>query len=226
MYRFDRHLRLLMFNEIEKIEIAVRSAIVNIASRETGNPFWMTTSSYFYDEHRFRKTMKLIDAELNKSREEFIEHFKRNYSDIYPPSWMLVEILPLGVLTRIYDNIKSNQIRKQIAQEFDLNIPVFLSWMTIITVARNNCGHHARVWNRTFALHALSMRRMSRPWITTQVNQQKVYFSLCVIKYFLNIISPGNHMKAKLLSLLVEYPSIDTAAMGFPIGWENEPLWA
>ena len=42
MYRFDRHLRLLMFNEIEKIEIAVRSAIVNITSRETGNPFWMT----------------------------------------------------------------------------------------------------------------------------------------------------------------------------------------
>ncbi len=30
MYRFDRHLRLLMFNEIEKIEVAVRSAIVNI----------------------------------------------------------------------------------------------------------------------------------------------------------------------------------------------------
>ena len=32
MYRFDRHLRLLMFNEIEKIEVAVRSAIVNITS--------------------------------------------------------------------------------------------------------------------------------------------------------------------------------------------------
>ncbi len=47
MYRFDRHLRLLMFNEIEKIEIAVRSAIVNITSRETGNPFWMTEPSCF-----------------------------------------------------------------------------------------------------------------------------------------------------------------------------------
>ena len=40
MYRFDRHLRLLMFNDIEMIEIAVRSAIVNITSRETCNPFW------------------------------------------------------------------------------------------------------------------------------------------------------------------------------------------
>ena len=39
MYRFDRHLRLLMFNEIEKIEIAVRSAIVNITSLRQGIPF-------------------------------------------------------------------------------------------------------------------------------------------------------------------------------------------
>ena len=225
MYHFDRQLRLLMFNEIEKIEIAVRSAIVNITSRETGNPFWMTDPSCFYDASTFTKTKQLIDAELAKSREDFIEHFRSTYSDPYPPAWMLAEILPLGVLTRIYDNIKSNQIRKKIAQEFSLGMPVFNSWMTIITVARNNCGHHARVWNRTFALRVLTQRRMTRLWITIPVNQKKAYFSLCIIKYFLNIISPNNDMKAKIDTLLSAYPSIDTAAMGFPRGWENEPLW-
>ena len=39
LYRFDKKLRLLIFNEIEKIEAAVRSAIVNIGSAMTGNPF-------------------------------------------------------------------------------------------------------------------------------------------------------------------------------------------
>ena len=225
MYRFDRQLRLLMFNQIEKIEIAVRSAIVNIASRETGNPFWMTDSVYFYDSNVFAKTKQLIDTELAKSREDFIEHFRSTYSNPYPPSWMLAEILPLGVLTKIYNNIKSNQIRKKIAQEFFLGVPVFNSWMTIITVARNNCGHHARVWNRTFALSVLTMRRMTRPWVTIPVNQKKAYFSLCIIKYFLDIISPNNDMKAKIKALLLEYPIIDIAAMGFPRGWESEALW-
>lgn len=225
MYRFDRHLRLLMFNQIEKIEVAVRSSIVNITSRETGNPFWMTDPSCFYDAKQFVKTKQLIDTELAKSREEFIEHFRNTYSEPYPPAWMLAEILPLGVLTKIYENIKSNQIRKKITQEFSLNVPVFMSWMTIITVTRNNCCHHSRVWNRTFALRALTMRRMTRPWISTNVNQQKVYFSLCIIKYFLDIISPNNDMTSKLQSLLSDYPTIDTNAMGFSMSWEQEALW-
>ena len=36
---------------------------------------------------------------------------------------------------------------------------------------------------------------------------------------------PNNDMKSKIDALLSAYPSIDTAAMGFPRGWENEPLW-
>ena len=34
-----------------------------------------------------------------------------------------------------------------------------------------------------------------------------------------------SNMKAKIDSLLADYPAIDTVAMGFPRGWENEPLW-
>ena len=225
MYRFDRHLRLLMFNQLEKIEVAVRSAIVNITSKDTNNPFWMTDPSCFYDSSVFAKTLQLVNNELSKSREDFIEHFRNTYSDPMPPAWMLAEILPLGVLTKIYGNIKSNQIRKEIAREFSLTIPVFKSWMTIITVTRNNCCHHARVWNRTFALRSLSMRRMSLPWISSPVNQQKVFFSLCVIKYFLNIISPKNDMTSKLVKLLSDYPNIDINAMGFVANWVQEPLW-
>ena len=42
MYRFDRKLRLLLFNEIEKIEVAIRSCITNYASLDFGNLFWLT----------------------------------------------------------------------------------------------------------------------------------------------------------------------------------------
>ena len=32
-------------------------------------------------------------------------------------------------------------------------------------------------------------------------------------------------LKAKIDTLLTAFPSIDLTAMGFPKGWENEPLW-
>ena len=48
---------------------------------------------------------------------------------------------------------------------------------------------------------------------------------MCIIKYFLDIISPNNDMLDKMNRLFATFPEIDKAALGFPVGWENEPLW-
>ena len=37
--------------------------------------------------------------------------------------------------------------------------------------------------------------------------------------------APDNNFKDKLKTLLAAYPNIDTAAMGFPSGWESEDIW-
>ena len=226
IYRFDKKLRLLIFNEIEKIEVAVRSAIVNIGSEMTGNPFWMTDCHNFIDAAKFRHTLDLIDAELRRSKEDFIEHFKQTYTDAYPPAWILAEVLPFGVLTNIYSNIKVPRIKKRIAQKFGLQVAPFESWLTIVTLTRNSCCHHARVWNKQNTIRPMLPNRLAGCWIMQPTDALRIYFNLCIIKYFLNIISPNNDMKAKIDTLLSTYPSIDTNAMGFPRGWESEPLWS
>ena len=225
LYRFDKKLRLFIFNEIEKIEVAVRSAIVNIGSDMTGNPFWMTDSNNFIDAVKFQHTMDLIDTELRRSREDFIVHFKQTYSDPYPPAWILAEVLPFGVLTNIYSNIRVARIKKRIAQRFGLQVAPFESWLTIVALTRNSCCHHARVWNKQNTIRPMMPNRMAGNWITLPADPLRVYFDLCIIKYFLNIISPQNDMTSKLKTLLNAYPGIDIAAMGFPHGWENEPVW-
>ena len=60
--------------------------------------------------------------------------------------------------------------------------------------------------------------RMTGNWITLPTDTLRIYFDLCIIKYFLNIISPNNDMKAKIDALLADYPSIDINAMGFLVG--------
>ena len=225
LYRFDKKFRLLLFNEIEKIEVAIRSAIVNIASDGIGNPFWITESSNFIDQAKYNRTMALIDNELRHTREDFIVHFRETYSNPYPPAWILAEILPFGVMTNIYSNLKNKRIKKTISQRFGLQVTPFESWLTIITVTRNSCCHHSRVWNRVYSIRATLPNRITHPWITQPTDLLRIYFTLCIIKYFLNIISPDNDMVAKLQTLFTHFPEIDKSAMGFPEKWENEPLW-
>ena len=225
LYRFDKKLRLFLFNEIEKIEVAVRSTVANICCEIIGNPFWMTDDAYFTDNVKFTKTIQLIDAELRKSREEFIVHFKKTYSNPYPPAWILSEILPFGIITNIYSNIKDKKIKKRVSQAFGLQIEPFESWLTIVTLTRNSCCHHARVWNKQNTIRATIPNRINRPWITLSTDSLRIYLNICIIKYFLDIVSPGNDMLAKLQWLFVKFPEVDLKALGFPNGWEMEPIW-
>ena len=225
LYRFDKKLRLFIFSEIEKIEVAVRSAIVNIGCEVTSDPFWMTNEHYFTNRARFDKTMGLVDSEIKHSREDFINHFYKTYSDNYPPAWVLAEILPFGVLTNIYSNIKDKRLKKKISQRFELQTAPFESWLTIMTLTRNICCHHSRAWNKQFSLLPMAPKRMKRSWISLPTDRLRIYFNLCIIKYFIDIISPQNFMSQRLLSLLAAFPDVDTAAMGFPIGWDQESHW-
>ena len=150
--------------------------------------FWMTDSSLFANPNKFNRTMELIDKEVNNSKEDFILHFKNKYRNAYPPAWMLVEILPMGVVTRIYENIKSNPLKKKMAACYDLLVPVFTSWLTVITLTRNSCCHHARGWNRQYAINPMVARKMKRPWIGDAVPSHRTFYEICIIKWFIGSV--------------------------------------
>ena len=225
LYRFDKKLRMLLLNEIEKIEIAVREAVMNITASMSGDDFWLIEGRHFANPRTFSDTTNLIDKEYRKSTEDFIQHFKNEYSNPYPPAWILGELLTMGSVNMVYRNLKEDRIRKAISNRFGLQPKVFESWLTTLTLVRNACCHHSRVWNKVNFILPVMPRRIHRPWITLPVDVQRTYFNICIIKYFVNVVSPNNDMLAKLRWLFVDFPEIDLAAMGFPTNWETEPLW-
>ena len=63
-------------------------------------------------------------------------------------------------------------------------------------------------------------------WITNNhFHSDRLYPQLCCIAYWLNSINPQNTFVQEFKSLLTKYPSVQPAMMGFPRGWESEPLW-
>ena len=226
MYRFDRKLRILLFNEIEKIEVAVRSAINNRITSELNDIFWMTDPKYFHNPTIFSKTLELIQSEIDKTKEDFITHFQSKYSDPYPPAWMIAEIIPLGVLCNLFNNLASKTLLKKVAYQFGVPLPVFSSWLLLLSNLRNICGHHARLWNREIPIISHTLNKPVYPWINSAtINMKRVYFRLCIIKYLLFTVSPHSTFTQKIKSLLADYPTVDVKAMGFPENWQDEPLW-
>ena len=47
---------------------------------------------------------------------------------------------------------------------------------------------------------------------------------MCIIKYFLDTISPNNGMFDKMNKLFAAFSEIDKSTLSFSVGWENEPL--
>lgn len=226
LYRFDKKLRILLFNEIEKIEVAIRSVLANIGCQELNDKHWITKPEYFANADKFNKTLAIIEKELLSSKEDYIENFKHNYIETYPPAWMITEVLSFGNLNYIYSNISGNQLMKHIAGYFGLKPQVFTSWLTVLANLRNMCCHHARVWNRDFVLNPAEPKKQKTAWIdTTNVDKKRIYYRLCMIRYFLCSISPNNNFNEELSTLLAEFPSVDIAAMGFNQDWKNEELW-
>ena len=62
-------------------------------------------------------------------------------------------------------------------------------------------------------------------WLHSNLDIKRTYFDICIIKYFIDRISPNNDMAQKLRKLLSDFPKVATAEMGFPNNWADEDIW-
>lgn len=225
IYCFDRELRLLVLRELEKIEVAIRSRLIYIMSHAHG-AFWFQDPQLFDNPVRHANTLAKIGEEYTRSDEQFIKAFREKYSDPLPPSWMTLEITSFGSLSLLYQKLKNGREKRAIAHHFGLADTVFQTWLHSIVYLRNVCAHHTRLWNRAMSITPQLPRNPHNQWLNYRnINNNRVYFILSMIKYLLQSINPRNSFRARLDELLERYPNIDVKAMGFPESWKQEPLW-
>ena len=99
------------------------------------------------------------------------------------------------------------------------------SWLHSIVYVRNICAHHSRLWNRRLSVNAVIPRRTTKPFVSIPNDTKKVYYTLSIILYLLQTVNPSNTFALRFKALLIKYPHIDVAAMGFPFGWDFNTLW-
>lgn len=227
LYYFDKQLRVLLFTAVQSVEIALRSKVIHHLSMKYG-AFWFMDEHLSDNQTLFNENLSHIGKELKRSREDFIsEHFAKYTSPQFPPVWKTLEVVSFGTLSKLFENFGEKHVKKVIAREFNLPQHLYLeSWIKCIAVLRNCIAHHSRIWNRKFPLKPQMPLKLNGMWIDcSNIERAKLYAQLCCLAYLQNQIHPDNDFKQQLKSLLQAHPNVDVAAMGFPAGWENEPLW-
>lgn len=243
LYIFDRKLRLLVFDAIERLEVSIRSQIINQLSLKYGS-HWQDIPEIFNPPITKTKRdgrsvtfdvytdiQNHIKEQLRNNRAEvFIQHYHANYDNPEnPPSWMSVEIMYFSHLSRICSGLKSRADINGIAKYYALPPDTFCSWLHTLNYVRNICAHHFRLWNRDLNIvpEKLSFSK-SLVWISNPntVKRSKTYHLFCMLMYMLQVANPSSSFGKRLKALLKEYEDvISVGAMGFPEDWEKEKIW-
>lgn len=227
IYDFDRELRLLLLDAIERIEISLRARLAHVLALHHG-PFAHQDATYFNNCRTWQNSMEELAKEYRRSRETFANHYRQTYSELpSPPIWVATELTTLGHISRWLQNLKDAKDRQTVADNYGLDEKVLVSFAHHLTIVRNHCAHHGRIWNRKIAL---KMRIPSKKpsGLSSMFNpseDQRLYNTLTLLVYLMGIISPASTWRNRVRHLIQSTLVIDATHMGFPGDWLTRAIW-
>ena len=226
LYVFDRKLRLLLLDAIERIEVSLRTQWAYHLAHQYGAHAYLDAQR-FKDPTKHARSLAALSDEVERNDETFIRHYRETYSDpVLPPIWAVCEILTLGQLSRWYENLAKPADRQAIARTYRLDEKVLTSFFHHLSTVRNHCAHHSRLWNRRFVFTPTLPKRPAG--LSAYFNPgapRNLYNTLVLVRYELAIISPGSLWEERLITLLREHPAVNPAAIGFPEKWQAMDIW-
>lgn len=258
LYDFDRRLRLLVIDAIERVEVAVRALISNHMGPNYG-AHWYLDRSMFKNDYDHQRLLNAIRSAQEKAVKDYKreiakierlqradeqrklllkqrraqESYARHYALTYEqpelmPNWAMLEEITLGDLSHLFKGLAKDSDRKIIAKKLEVAAPILESWIHTLTVIRNLCAHHARLWNRELGIKPMQPKQEGFAWplyLRVGGHHTRVAVVLSILHHLMKRVSPHTKWDLKLIELLDEYPEIPRRAMGLPDNWDSDPFW-
>ena len=227
-YVFDRQLRLAVMGAIERVEVAVRSALTTELAMRHGEFAHIELKNFptAYAPTHARFVEGLRD-EARRSKETFVEHFKANY-DEFPdlPIWAAAETMTFGAMFTLF-KMSEKRVQKDVAWRYRIAGSVLLSWLQTLNYVRNMCAHHARLWNRELAIKPIipDLKNGPRWHVPQAIANNRLFVVLTLLHFMLGLIAPESAWRTRLYSLFDRFPDVPLDPMGIPAGWRDHTLW-
>ncbi len=211
LYIFDKKLRLLALDALERIEMAVRVDVAHTLGKHG--------STAHHDSHNFngnfvnkiRRTgktgfqewhEKYNQLEHRSRNEDFVSHNKKAYGKL--PIWVAIEIFDFGCLSRLFAGMK-HEDKQTIALKYGLSPTSFGSLLRSLSYIRNVSAHHSRLWNLNVVEEAKNPK-LDSTWAGLNTNRPFFYF--CAMQLILKVICSNSKWNERLLQHLKTFPTI------------------
>ena len=226
--RFDSDLRDLFFEAIEAVELDFRARFAYRFAEMRG-ALGYRDSQNFTDASAHAKTLHRIEEEISRSKEICILHFKSEYCEGEIPIWAVVEVASFGTLAAFYNNLQAD-VQNAISSDYGIRGDVFGSYIKHLSILRNICAHHARLYDRRFyGFRPLNEWRVQK---LKYAQENRLFFPQCLLVYRLlkNVSTfDRENWRGRLLHRLEATPRfvvVDLSRiMGIPDDAATSALW-
>lgn len=212
LYVFDRELRLLALDALERIEVALRVDIGNTLARRSSNAheFPQYFDKKYLKEHQawLEKYAKLVKQ---NEKQPFVAHHLQNYGTL--PIWVACEVLDFGALSKLYQMMRYKD-KEYIANKYYTTPHFLTNWLRSLNFIRNVCAHHARLWNVNIVNRSDIYKAFPKDSRLSQLENNKLCAYLLLMQHFLSIISPNSYWKNRCIDLINHsFPKVENKAI-------------
>lgn len=234
LYVFDKKLRLLALDALERIELALRVDIAHllgefdIYAHENAAAFHGHFSKKVQSNGKttHQQWLERYKANMRRARREpFVEHYNKKYGKL--PIWVAIEIWDFGLMSKLYAGMKPNE-QSLIAQKYGAeNGKVFAGWLRSLNFIRNVSAHHSRLWN-------INVLERAPLWkndpLVQQLNNARPFYYFCIIQKLISKICPNSSWSKRFAELMSEFPEVGCGAVslrdfGLIDDWQVWDLW-
>ena len=193
LYYFDFDLRHILLKYISRIEIHLRTTIINYMSVKHHNK-----DTWFVDDRivasAYIKTFGSIYDRVRLS--PYIKWHHHNHSCKYAPAWKTLEFMTIGEILDLYDAISNTTSRLDICKQHGIrSIKTFDNYLTAVRRIRNRCAHGGVLFDYIASKALINKGPVDLSSVPDRTN---LHGAIEVIKYLTGVVSTNRRADLEL----------------------------
>ena len=144
LFNFDRQIRNVIFKNLLIVENNLKSILSYQLSKKYGikEKSYLNPSNFDRSGEKARQVNDLLkkikrQIRINGGQHSATVHYLENYG--YIPFWVVVKVLSFGLISELFTVLKYED-KKEIADEYDVDIDDLLTYFPILANCRNLCS--------------------------------------------------------------------------------------